>query len=108
MASNQAFFDGYADIVIELPGGGTLRRPSLTLAEGARFLRAIMAAQAGDGAALLYVIEEFPRAIGAEKEMEHLTPAECIDVADRFLAHRRTPAAARPARETRPTPGSTT
>lgn len=90
MARNEAFFDAYAGIEIELPDGRTIRRPAPTLGKGAHLLRNVMAAQAGDGNALLYVIEEFPRAIDAEAELEGLTPAEVFDLASRFLAHRRT------------------
>lgn len=112
MASDQAFFDAYAGIEIELPDGRTLRRPAPSLAEGARLLRAVMEAQAGNGRALLTVIEEFPHAIDAAEELEGLTPAEVFEVATRFLAHRRTPrrspATMETMTKTSSMPGSTT
>ncbi|HEX7050174.1 MAG TPA: hypothetical protein VF188_08245 [Longimicrobiales bacterium] len=91
MARDQAFIDGYGGIELELPNGRVLRRPAPALAEGARLLRTLMLAEAGDGLALLQVIEQFPAAIDAEKELEGLTPAEVVEVARRFLSHRRDP-----------------
>lgn len=97
MAGDQAFFDAYDGIEIELPNGKTLRRPALTLRESVHFLKALMAAQAGNAASFFEIVEKFPAAIDAEKELDDLTPAEVFDVASRFLLHRRTPPSRSPA-----------
>lgn len=91
MAGDQAFFDAYDGIEIELPNGKRLRRPALKLSEGVHFLKALVAAQAGNAASFFEILEKFPAAIHAEDELEGLSPAEVFDVATRFLLHRRTP-----------------
>ena len=89
--SHQATLDAYDGVQIVLPNGREVSFTCLTVAEGARFWRLLMQAEAGDPAAQLEILETFPGAIGMDADAERLTPAEVYEVLRRFLSLRRGP-----------------
>lgn len=84
--------DAYCGIDVELPDGSTVHCNPLPLAKSIEFLELIEKYGQGDIGALRRLLEEFPKAVGADGVFEQLTPGELISVMLRFFAARRTPA----------------
>ena len=82
----------YIGIDIELPDGSTVRLKALPLATSIEFLELIEKYGQGDIGALRRLLKEFPKAVGAGKAFEQLTPGELVDIVLRFCGARRTPA----------------
>ena len=96
--------DAYCGIDIELPDGSTVHCNPLPLAKSIEFLELIEKYGGGDIGALRRLLREFPKAVGAGKAFEQLTPGELTDVVLRFCVARRTPVSPTP---TPNPPGST-
>ena len=79
-------------MTVELPDGSTVHCNPLPLATSIEFLELIEQYGEGNIGALRRILLEFPKAIGAGKAFEQLTPGELIEVLMRFFAARRTPA----------------
>ena len=84
--------DAYCGIDVELPDGSTVRLTALPLAKSIEFLELIEKYGQGDIGALRRLLQEFPKAVGAGKAFDQLTPGETLDMLMRFFAARRTPA----------------
>lgn len=97
MGSSQAFFDSYAGVEVAMPDGSTLELEPLRLDEGAKFFRLLLRSRMGDPEAMLDILDEFPKAVGAEKELQALLPAELFDVVDDFLSRKRPGVGVKPA-----------
>ena len=87
---NRAFFESYDCVRVRLPEHGLdFTCKPLLVKDAARFLRTMMSAQSSDeterGLAMLSLLEEFPVAIGAEKELSGLLPAEIYELVTYFF-----------------------
>ena len=84
--------DAYVGIDVELPDGSTVRLTALPLAKSIKFLELIEKYGQGDIGALRRLLQGFPKAVGAGKAFDQLTPGELVDIVLRFCGARRTPA----------------
>ena len=84
-----AVVESYDRIELPLPNGSTIRVQPLRFKQVTHFWRLLQRAQAGDGKAFCDMLDEFPKAVGIEKEVDRLLPAEVWEVIDSFFSHRR-------------------
>lgn len=106
-AEDRAFFNAYDGVEVPLANGGTAHCRALTLAQAAHFLRLLGRIEGGDGAAVVEVMETFPKAVGAPDAFDRLMPAEFFDAVRVFFTLRR-PARTPPERTPPPVPPATT
>ena len=84
--------DAYLGIDVELPDGSIVHCNPLPLATSIEFLELIEKYGQGDIGALRRLLQGFPKAVGAGKAFEQLTPGELVDIVLHFCGARRTPA----------------
>ena len=84
-----AVVESYDRIELPLPNGETIRVKPLRFKQVSHFWRLLQQAQAGDGKAFCDMLDEFPKAVGIEREVDKLLPAEVWEVIDSFFSHRR-------------------
>lgn len=100
MPGDQAFIDSYdqvettvpaGDVDVGLPAGERFVHPPLALGEAVRLWRCLLAAEAGDGDAVVAFLDEFPAAFqkAQREQIERLQIPEVFDLGRRFLGHRR-------------------
>lgn len=93
---DQAIRDAYLGVEIEIEGTIYRARP-LTLTDSIRYLQLLSDAEEKGGKAIIEILEEFPKTIGAKdnpgfaKAIDGLMPAEFFDMMRRFFTLRRTP-----------------
>ncbi len=81
--------DAYLGVDITLPDGSTVHCDPLPLATSIKYLELIEKYGQGDIGALRRLLKEFPKAVGAGKAFEQLTPGELVDIVLRFCGGRR-------------------
>ncbi len=88
MPDDRAFLESYGHVELKLPTGEMLKCRALDLEQSTEFIRLLMQAQAGDGEAMLKLMDTFPVAIGAKEAFKPLSPAEFFEVLRDFFTLR--------------------